>query len=310
LTTGQATSAQDPRRHHRPTPIDDDNAYQLRVLVVNKPELAQPGTTPIVDPLLLNPWGTAIRPAGAGGHIWLANAGSATVTEYVGDVFDADGNFVPLFQDNLKVVFVDGAPIGQVFSGSASDFPVTGAVCPDSDAESCPAESPVVTVPARFIVSTEEGRIAGWGEASGATGTVRFRRFVTVIDNAAEGALYRGLAVTDLASGNLLYAANFAQDRIEVYDGQWRRLPLPARPGFGFLRSFDKPRRIPPTTCPLPSTTWMARCTSPTRSGSNRATPTSTPPIRSPSGPATAAATSWSSTGEDDTIRCSSHRAA
>ena len=75
------------------------NAYTLRILVVNDEKYAQPGVTQIVDPLLVNPWGSAIRAAGLGGHFWLANQGTNTVTEYVGDVYDANGNFVPLHQD-------------------------------------------------------------------------------------------------------------------------------------------------------------------------------------------------------------------
>ncbi|HEY7649570.1 MAG TPA: TIGR03118 family protein [Methylomirabilota bacterium] len=260
LATAGATAAHDQhhrhrKSHHRDHRDDQDrspgNAYELRILVVNKPELAQPDTSPIVNPLLLNPWGTAIRPAGAGGHIWLANAGSATVTEYVGDVFDAAGNFIPLFQDGLKVVYVDGSPIGQVFSSSASDFPVTAPACPDSDATECPPGTPDVTVPARFIVSTEEGQIAAWGEQTLATGPVRFRRFVTIVDNAGEGALYRGLAVTGAPSANLLYAANFAQDRIEVYDSQWRRLSPLVRHRFGHFRRFAKPHQVPADYVPF-----------------------------------------------------------
>ncbi len=233
-----------------PAAVADDNAYVRRVLVVNKPELAE-AETQIVEPLLLNPWGTAIRPAGAGGHIWLANAGSATVTEYVGDVFDENGDFVALFQDNLKVVYVDGSPIGQVFSGSSIDFRVTGPVCPDSDAETCPQGSPTVTVPARFIVSTEEGQIAAWGEVPSPGGSQRFRRFVTVVDHAQDGALYRGLAVTDAARGNLLYAANFAQDRVEIYDHRWRRVMLPVLDHRGLGPRFPKPPDVPANYVPF-----------------------------------------------------------
>ena len=230
----------DHRENHR----DNANAYEIRVLVTNKPEYAQPSTQ-IIDPLLVNPWGTAIRPAGAGGHIWLANAGSATVTEYVGDVYDDAGQFVPLYQDSLKVVYVDGSPIGQVFSGSSSDFLVTGFVCADSDAESCPANSQLPTVPARFIVSTEEGQIAAWGEVATATGTQRFRRFVTVIDNSNQDALYRGLAITDKESGNWLYAANFSQDRIEIYDHEWEQVTSTLGRGQHSAERFEKPWRVP-----------------------------------------------------------------
>ena len=42
--------------------------------------------------------------------------------ESVGDVYDEDGNFVPLFQDDLKFIEVEGSPIGQVFSASAAAY--------------------------------------------------------------------------------------------------------------------------------------------------------------------------------------------
>ena len=68
-----------------PVVADTENAYARRNLVVNRHDPADPTSPPpatIIDPLLLNPWGAAIRSAGLGGHFWLANAASATVTTY------------------------------------------------------------------------------------------------------------------------------------------------------------------------------------------------------------------------------------
>jgi hypothetical protein len=105
----------------------DENAYVRRDLVVNRDasnDPSSPPQAPLIDPLLVNPWGSAIRSAGLGGHFWLANVGSATVTTYVGDVYDESDRFIPLFQDKLKFVTVEGSPIGQVFSASPTDFPL------------------------------------------------------------------------------------------------------------------------------------------------------------------------------------------
>jgi hypothetical protein len=159
--------------------------------------------TQIIDPLLVNPWGSAIRTTGLGGHFWLAKAGANpdgeyTVTEYIGDVYDQnDGRFVPLLQDALTFVKVDGLPIGQVFSGSASDFPVPGLLCTDDSLPTCDKDSQPTplgsfTGPSRFIVATEDGKLAGWteGRIEGTFG--RMRKFETIIDHAAQGALYRG----------------------------------------------------------------------------------------------------------------------
>jgi hypothetical protein len=98
-----------------PVLADTENAYVRRDLVVNRSDPNDPTSpplAPIIDPLLRNPWGAAIRSAGLGGHFWLANAASATVTTYVGDVYDESGNFVPLYQDDLKFITVEGSPIG------------------------------------------------------------------------------------------------------------------------------------------------------------------------------------------------------
>ena len=228
------------------------NTYVTRVLVVNKPEYVTPATQ-IVDPLLINPWGSAIRTAGLGGHFWLANAGANpsgeyTVTEYIGDVYDQGGQFVPLFQDALQFVKVDGPPIGQVFSSSASDFPVTGLLCADDSLQTCDASQPAFlgqfTGPSRFIVATEDGKLAGWTEGTLHGTFGRLRKFETVIDNSAQGALYRGLAITDFPSDNWLCAANFGQDKIECYDKEWQPIG-PVYDGPDLIQPFAKPLTVP-----------------------------------------------------------------
>jgi uncharacterized protein (TIGR03118 family) len=241
-----------------PVLADIENAYVRRNLVVNRSDPNDPTSPPlaaIIDPLLRNPWGAAIRSAGLGGHFWLANAASATVTTYVGDVYDESGNFVPLYQDDLKFITVEGSPIGQVFSASGTDFPVTGLLCSDDSLEVCDASQGdkflgEFTGPSRFIVATEEGQIAAWTEGTLNGQFGRMRTFVTVLDNSQKSALYRGLAVTQRDSRNLLYAANFSQDRIEVYTSHWRPIPW-VWTRHGFVRPFQKPADIPANYVPF-----------------------------------------------------------
>ena len=81
----------------------------------------------LIDEHLVNPWGIALRPPGAGGHIWISNAGNLSTSLYIGDVHG-----VPLHQDGLKLVYLNGPLIsfedglanvtGQVYN-AASDFP-------------------------------------------------------------------------------------------------------------------------------------------------------------------------------------------
>jgi uncharacterized protein (TIGR03118 family) len=236
------------------------NSYVRRNLISNRHDandMDSPPPAQIIDPLLVNPWGAAIRTAGLGGHFWLANAGSASVTEYIGDVFDDTGEFIPLHQDALKVVPVDGSPIGQVFNTSDFGFPVRGSLCSDDGAEGCKPGDPSYigefTGPAKFIVATEEGQIAAWTEGSVNGQFGRMRKFANVIDNSGEGALYRGLAITEWPAnsflrhfGNYLYAANFSQDRIEIYDQKWRRIENRHRAfPWGHFTPFAKPAAVP-----------------------------------------------------------------
>jgi uncharacterized protein (TIGR03118 family) len=229
-----------------PATAQQPRGYVQRNLVVNRYDPADrhsPPRAPIVDPDLRNPWGAAIRSAGLGGHFWLANQASDTVTEYVGDVFDAEGKFVPLYQDALKVVPVDGAPIGQVFSSSDTDFPVSGPFCTDDNASKCDPSEPsylgYFTGPARFITNTEDGKIAAWTEGTFNGKFGRMRAFDTVLDHSPYSALYRGLTITERASGNRLYAANFASGEIEVYNNRWERV----RPAGD--DTFRKPSGVP-----------------------------------------------------------------
>ena len=53
----------------------------------------------IVNPDMVDAWGIALRPPGAGGHIWVNDAVGGTSLEYIGDVAG-----MPLHQDGLKEV--------------------------------------------------------------------------------------------------------------------------------------------------------------------------------------------------------------
>jgi uncharacterized protein (TIGR03118 family) len=202
----------------------------------------------LLDPAFINAWGIAIRPAGFGGHWWIANTDTSRVTLYVGD-----SESTPFTQDWLSVLGVPGAagptievpvdpptrdgeplapatptpattmppsnPTGQVYSGSNTDFLIDG-ISLDG--------TPIDDAPARFITVSEDGTIAAWGEL-GATPGTRMNAFVVAVDNSAEGAIYKGVTVSsEGGSGNLLYAANFSQNRIDVFDAQWQPTALAA----------------------------------------------------------------------------------
>lgn len=185
------------------------NAYHQVNLVSSRPS----DNPQILDPLLLDAWGIAIRPPGAGGHWWLNNTASGTTTTYVGDTPTE-----PLFQDELKVVTIPrgriyehlldyvSQPTGVVYTGhSSTDFMVTGEG---------------ITGPAKFVFCALDGTLSAW--------TTNQTAAVNMVDDSASGAMFTGLAASERASGNLLYVCDFGLERFRIFDHQFRELPVPA----------------------------------------------------------------------------------
>jgi uncharacterized protein (TIGR03118 family) len=173
--------------------------------------LVSDGSVPAdhLDANLKNAWGVAFNPTG---FVWVSNNATGTSTLY-------DGAGVP----QTLVVTVPpapggsaiGTPTGIVFSGG-TDFVVGNGT---------------TSGPSRFIFSTEDGTISGWAP------NVDFAHALVAVNQ--PGSSYKGLALAANASGDLLYAANFAGGRIDVFDstfapttvaGRFKDKSLP--PGF------------------------------------------------------------------------------
>ena len=137
----------------------------------------------VLDPLLINPWGISML---ATSPFWVANNGTSTATIYGGDVAGS-----PLTKNALTVTIPGGVPTGTVSNGG-SDFVIT---------------SGGGTGPARFIFASITGNINAW-------------RAGTVASTVAShgGRVYTGLAIGLAAGGNRLYAADFNNGNIDVYD--------------------------------------------------------------------------------------------
>jgi uncharacterized protein (TIGR03118 family) len=153
------------------------------------------------DPNLVNGWGVAFNPFGP---VWVAANGTGRSTLY-----DGAGKpqtlvvKIPASANNPG----DGAPTGIVFNGS------TGFVVSQGGA----------SAPSRFLFATEDGVIAGWAPTVDATNAIR------VIDNfSATGAVYKGLALSAGGNGSLLYAADFHNNRIDVFDSNFQPVALAA----------------------------------------------------------------------------------
>ena len=142
------------------------------------------------DKALVNGWGLAATPTGPW---WTTNEASDTSTLYSGSG-----------RKQLLTVSVPGGPTGIAFNDGLGFRVSAGGV---SD-------------PARFIYACEDGRIRAW------TPTVPHKwstRTEIVVDGAGEAAIFRGVAV----AGGRLYATDFHNARVDVYDSHWHRVRLP-----------------------------------------------------------------------------------
>lgn len=168
-------------------PARKADAYVVRKLVSD-----QRSATLVRDVALVNAWGLAASPTGPW---WTANEARGASS-----LFAADG------RKQALSVAVDGGPTGIVFNAGRS-FVVRGGGAAG---------------PARFIYACEDGMIRGWSPVVPHGWS---HRAVVAVDDASRGAVFRGLAIATLDDGTQrLYATDFHNDRVEVFDGRWRRI--------------------------------------------------------------------------------------
>jgi uncharacterized protein (TIGR03118 family) len=163
-------------------------SYAATNLVSDVNASANPYNAANVDAKLVNGWGIAFNPAG---FVWVANNGTSTSTLY-------DGNGVP---QTLVVSIPAGAagtasPTGIVFNGLGG-FQVSQGGTTGSSA---------------FIFAGEAGTIAAWSP------NVNLNSAITVFDGAAAGKVYKGLALASAGGASFLYATDFHNGAVDVFD--------------------------------------------------------------------------------------------
>ena len=148
-----------------------------------------PGLAPVLDPLLVNPWGLTFRGTSP---FWVANNGTSTTQLIRGDV----GGIPLTLNPNPQTINIPGGlPTGAV-GNSTTDFQITP---PGGGA---PAAS-------LFIFDSITGNIVAWNGASGAAA----QNVVSM-----PGHVWTGLAIGSNSGGNRLYAADFANNHIDVFN--------------------------------------------------------------------------------------------
>jgi len=151
------------------------------------------------DADLVNPWGITPNP---NGFMWVADNGTGLSTLY-------DGNGVKQSLIVTIPVPPDGvapaAPTGIVFSGGP-EFVVTQGT---------------LSGPSRFLFATEDGTISGWAP------NVNPTQAILAVDRSSEEAIYKGLAIAATGTARFLYATDFHNNRIDVFDSTFHLVTLP-----------------------------------------------------------------------------------
>lgn len=177
-----------------------------------------PGVARVTDPHLVNAWGIVHS---ATSPFWISDNGTGVSTLYNG----AGTPFPPAAPLVVTIpppgdspAGTTAAPTGVVFNGT------TGFVV------SVRTPTGLTSGVAPFIFATEDGTIAGWSPA------VDLHHAILAVDK-SPGAVYKGLAIGNNASGTFLYATNFRAGTVDVFDAHFHQVTQPG--------SFTDPNLLP-----------------------------------------------------------------
>jgi uncharacterized protein (TIGR03118 family) len=152
------------------------------------------------DPRLVNAWGLAFNPFGVA---WVADNGTGFSTLYDGD--GKPQSLVVTIPGKGKEA---GNPTGTVFYGGPGFLVSKG----------------TASGPSRFLFVNEDGGISGWSP------TVDFTHAIRVVDNGDQDAIYKGVAISANGRRALLYATDFHNGKVDVFDATFKPVHLPDRP--------------------------------------------------------------------------------
>ena len=154
-----------------------------------------PGVAAQTDPRMINPWGLVFD---SRGNLVVANNSSDLATSY-----KPDGTILDL------LINVNGSPSGLERNDSRDSFLIgTGAHIHS----------------ARYLFSLESGMILAFNK------DVDPENAITVVDRSAFNSVYKGIALAEVSGQQFLYATDFHNAQIDMFDSQ-----------FNFLKSFTDP---------------------------------------------------------------------
>jgi uncharacterized protein (TIGR03118 family) len=157
----------------------------------------QAGRADHTDPNVVNAWGLAALPAGPW---WIADNGTDMAT-----VVDATGAPFPPPPASPLAVEAKSEPTGEVANPGSGFMVSTGGA----------------SGAALFIFATEDGKILGWNP------TVSPASAVLGADRSGDGAIFKGLAIASTSAGDRLYATDFHNRAVDVFDDQFQSVHTP-----------------------------------------------------------------------------------
>ena len=174
-------------------PTDDHSQFYLQHNFISD------GFVPAdhIDTNLVNAWGLV---AGPTTPWWIADNGTGKTT-----LFNVGSNTIVTEFTVPGAGGAQGNPTGVVFNGG-SGFVVNNGV-----------GSPA---PARFIFASEDGTLSAFKGAP----------IVTVVPNAqapAHDAIYKGLAIDSATAGQHLYATDFHNGKVDIFDSSFHAVTIP-----------------------------------------------------------------------------------
>ncbi len=161
----------------------------------------------VVDKDLHNPWGLAFGPTTP---LWAADNNSGVATLYSITPGGTTAAKVPLTVTlpGGRASTGDGSsPTGQVFNPT-SGFVVT---------------SPAGSGPGLFIFSAEAGQISAWSPVAD---PIKAGASTAQVEFSSPTAVYKGLAIASTNDGTFLYASNFHDGTVDVFNSSFQLVHL------------------------------------------------------------------------------------
>jgi len=149
-----------------------------------------PGLAAWTDPNLVNPWGVSFSPTSP---FWVSDNGTGLATLY-------NSTGTP-----LSLVVTIPPPMGS-----------TGTAAPDGQVFN---PNPANFGGAHFIFATEDGTISSWQGSNGTNAVLN-------VDNSGANSVFKGLALATIGSNSYLYATDFRNGTVDVFDTNFNKVTL------------------------------------------------------------------------------------